>query len=97
MPGDKMKWEIAQALAKLAASSEKVAAAFGHKGAIDPLDCGLCGERVPGEIVKAVWVVERTIEGRVLWAVGELWCPGCARLAIGLEAVRHVTLPKGKG
>jgi len=74
-----------------------IVAAAWAKHRIDPVDCALCGETVPGEHVHAVWITNRVVEGRVLWMLGELWCMGCARLARGLEAARHVSLPKGTG
>ena len=60
--------------------------------------CVLCGYAMWMSEAAVIWIAHRwNHEGYVLVARPEWWCPACARLALGLEAVRHVSLPKGKG
>ena len=60
--------------------------------------CGLCAGTVRQADAAVVWIAHRKDhEGYVRVARPELWCPGCERLACGLDAKRHLSLPKGTG
>ncbi len=89
--------EIDDLIAAYLDAARAMQAAVRKQYAIDAVQCGLCREMVPGEKVSGVWVAERTVEGRALWSRGELWCPGCSRLALGLESARNASIPKGTG